>query len=834
VIAALTALAFLSAAIPAAAQDHPITLKMDRYELRAVCETLVTGFDIPLVYLDKDVRDQIVSVDCDGCTIGQLLDDVLDGTGLSWKRINRQYIISKRQAPEPTPRGTLWGTVSDSVTGERVAGVVVLLYRDHGDDRRTFLDSEAGSDGAIVPSPPLKTVGANESGFFSLRDVPPGKYHVVVRMIGYYPKTASCSVDAGSSTEVRLGLVQKEIRMEEVVIRAWRSTFSISEAVSHGVYVPATPADQNQYFIDGVRIYNPSHQGALVSTFSEGALNDIEQRSGGIPPVYGGRIGGVLDLSLREGSMARVSGVATAGTLGSSLMLNGPVAGATTFMVSGRQGYPSLTGPYDSRGGPLSDAHATEFLSKLTIRTSGTGRLFLTGYFGRDSYRNMPRSESATLSNDLTWRNAALSLRWAGVIPPSLFVQISGGFTGYDFDAVHNLTDFLIFGNPTYRSQYRIGDFHLRADAEHFYDDWHTVQGGVSVVRHGMSGSISPFTIQGAVLPWERNTSWEMSVHMQDQWRVTPSVLAEIGLRATSFLADAGSHSGVDPRFSLFISPADRVGLHASLTSVTQYLHPYRNSGIFLFYPTIFWYPSDSAVDPSTSHQATLGAGYRFDDGFTAGIDAYYRLTRNAHEFLFDRDPDPAITLDDVALSGTERAWGMQLGLRKRSGTLTGFLRYNLSWLTRQFDGLNGGRSFVPRFHRRHEVVAGMEFAVAGGWIVDGLAAVASDQSPSFTQKGEVVGNLGGLREYDLNGGRLAGFQRVEVGVTKMFAAGRTPVALTLRMVNAYGLIDLFDWQLTDNQDQRQRWSATVRQASLFPKYPTLNLRVLLNEGTIR
>jgi len=844
VTAALTALAFLFMALPATAQDRPITLKMDRYKLGAVCETLVTGFDIPLVYLDGDVRDKIVSVDCDGCTIEQLLDDMLEETGLTWKRINRQYVISKRAAVEPAPRGTLYGTVRDSVTGEPVAGAAVLLYHDHGDDLRTVLGSDAdagtgtdavtGADGRIVPSPPSKTRQTNGSGFFSLPDISPGKYYLSVRMIGYRPNSTPCSVEPGSSIEVPVQLVEKEIRMDEVVIRGWRSAFSISEAVSHGVYVPATPADQNQYFIDGVRIYNPSHHGALVSTFSEGALNDIEPRSGGIPPAYGGRIGGILDLSLREGSMARLSGVGTAGTLGSSIMLNGPVAGATTFMVSGRQGYPSLTGPFDPGGGPLSDAHASEILSKLTLRTSGTGRLFLTGYFGRDSYGNRPRSESAALANHLTWRNAALSLRWAGVIPPSLFVQVSGGFTGYDFTATHDLMNFVALGNPSYRSEYRIGDFHMRADAEHYYDDWHTVQGGVSVVRHGMSGSVSPFTIQGAVLPWDRSTSWELSVYMQDQWRVTSDVLAEIGMRATSFVTNDGSRSGVDPRFSIFVSPADRVGVHASLTSVTQYLHPYRNSGIFLFYPTIFWYPSDSAVDPSTSHQGTLGAEYSFDDGFTAGIDASYRLTKNAHEFLFDPNPDPSITLDDVAISGTEKAWGVQLGLHRSRGVLTGFLRYNLSWLTRRFDELNGGLPFVPRFHRRHEVAAGLEVAVAPGWTLDALAAVASDQSPSFNQKGEIAGGFGGVREYDLNGGRLAGFQRVEVGVTKTFAAGRTPVALTLRMVNAYGLVDLFDWQLTDTPDLRQMWTAEVRQASLFPKYPTLNLRVYINEGTMR
>jgi hypothetical protein len=292
------------------------------------------------------------------------------------------------------------------------------------------------------------------------------------------------------------------------------------------VFVPAAPSDQNQYFLDGERIYNPSHHAGVVSTFSEDALTDVEARPGGIPSHYGGRIGGILDLSLREGSAAGISGTAGAGTLGASLALNGPVAGGTTFMLSGRQGYPDIAGPVHAGGGAVSDAHSSEVIGKVTVRASGSGRLSFAGYFGRDVYRNAPVSPLASLRNEFTWRNAAASLRWSGMLPPAIFLQVRAGFTGYDLAADHAWTDRTGGGAESFRSEYRIGDATLGAEAEHYYDDWHTFRGGVEIARHAMSGNVSLFTSQIGRLPWSRASAWELAVYMQDRWRLGPGVLA--------------------------------------------------------------------------------------------------------------------------------------------------------------------------------------------------------------------------------------------------------------------------------------------------------------------
>lgn len=808
--AAFAALALAAALLPApaGAQDRPLTVRFDRLPLRAAIDTLIHRHGVPIVYADLDVGADTVSVECDGCGVETVLDRALAGTGLSWRRIDRQYVVVRRPAvPAPPEAATLSGTVTDSATGEPLAGAAVILQ-----------------PGGTIRS-------TNAFGYFSFRNVAPGSHRVEARSVGYAPSALGLDVTPGKDAVVRVALAAGEIRLPEVLVRAERTSFDLSpESVAGGTFVPAAPSDHHQYFLEGEPVYSPAHQGGLVSTFNDEALADVRLRRGGLPPAYGGRIGGVLDLMLKEGSTGGLTGAVSAGTAASSIALNGPIAGPATFLLTGRAGYPDAgLGLYDADARRAQSRFA-EAISKVTLRTSASDRISLTGYAGRDVYSVGGASEAATLDNRIEWRNAAVSLRWAGIALPSLFLRVSPGFTWYDFSAAHRWTDRRTGEVTPYRSSYRVGDFSLRADAEHFYDDWHTVVGGVSLVRHGMAGGISPFTSQAGVLPWERASAWEFSVHVQDRWRLLPSLLAEIGVRTASFSSGGGTFSAVDPRFNLLVTAGDDLALGASISSVTQFLHPYRSTGLFLFHPSVFWYPSTARALPRSAFQGTVGAERRLGGGaWTVGADAYYRITQNAHEFLPDEDPVPGTPIDDLAVTGEERAYGIRLVAVKPAGRLTVHLRYDLSWLSARFDSLNGGVPFVPRFHRRHEAAAGLSFAPAARLTAYITVAVSSDHAPTFVpvaRRGNVAGPTEGF--YDVNGSRLAGFERVEFGVTQGFSLPGRSALLTLRVRSAYGVLETFDWSPLGEGDVRERWSAAVRRTGLFPKYPALSLRVEL------
>jgi hypothetical protein len=78
---------------------------------------------------------------------------------------------------------------------------------------------------------------------------------------------------------------------------------------------------------------------------------------------------------------------------------------------------------------------------------------------------------------------------------------------------------------------------------------------------------------------------------------------------------------------------------------------------------------------------------------------------------------------------GTGDASGIEWMLQKNSGRWSGWIGYTLSWATRLFPDLNGGKPFYARYDRRHDfsIVANHDFTKRFGF---SFAWVYSSGSP--------------------------------------------------------------------------------------------------------
>ncbi len=814
----------LCLAASSGAQDRPAerSFEFRNAELRSVLDSLLRWYAVPLVFLENDVADKRVTAECNACELEEALTAVLSGQGLRATRISDQIVIRSQTVDQGSTGVTYAGTLVDSLTGEPVSGASILLT--------TFPD----------PSP-YRWCSTGASGFFSLRHVRPGEYELHVRRVGYQTIRERVLITSESPVVRDIQLQTRELVHPHVTVEGQRSAFAAANGISRGVFIRSTPSDHHQYYLEGARVYNPVHFGGLTSAFYGDALYDVQAVAGGVPPYYGGRIGGVLDVTLRSGSKDAFAGSIESGSLGSGLVLEGPLADATTFVLSGRQGYPDVLSRVSYPDKPASDLHTSEVMLKFTHALSSRQRLSITGFYGSDAHdKNVPGGSGLQLSNALRWKNAAAAVRWNGLADPSLIFSASAAYSDYGFTAGHQLSS---VGSPSssFDSRASLQDLSLRAHAEYFYDEFHTVLAGVELVRHQLAGSITTFSSQLISASLGGPTPWELSVYVQDQWRLVPSVLAEFGARATSFIAGNGASSSVDPRFSLLVLLDEDRKITGSLSAVTQYLHPYRHSGIFLYYPSIFFYPSEGAVPPSTSLHAALGFENAFnEDRYRLAVESYFRVTRNLHEFGADTSQPASTVLTDLLFVGEGTSYGADVTFAKRTGDVTGTIRYGLSWSTNQFDELNGGEPFRPRFDRRHEVYAAVTYALSDEWILGGMCLLSSSQfSPLGTEgiartsvdrtNGPFAGEFSRYAEpFDLNGGRLPGFQRIELRTSYSFEMMGKTWEGTLRLLNGYGLFDPFRWQLTGNADPRQLWRISFDAPPLFPLYPAIGFRMRL------
>ena len=432
-------------------------------------------------------------------------------------------------------------------------------------------------------------------------------------------------------------------------------------------------------------------------------------------------------------------------------------------------------------------------------------------------------------------------LRWSGIVSPSLFLHAAVVFSRYNIDLQHHEnTSTSSPDGMRFSSGYSIEDWNLNVHAENYYTEDHTLRAGIELIHHRVNGSISAFSSQIAPYSQQNNSLWETALYLQDQWKILPRVLSELGGRVSSFSGATGSFSAIDPRFSLTITMDDRTHLYTSLSAINQFMHPYRNSGVFLFYPAIFWYPSTEKMQPSSSLHATLGVErYLEDDAFILSAETYYRITNNLHEFEYDTSALHTNDLEQASLSGTGRTYGVMLSVRKRLGDFTGSIDYNLSWSYESFAEINGGSEFVPPFNRRHELQAAATYTVGEQWSIGAFCVVASGQTlssepasvPIFANGGKTdrtgvdVANAISTGFTDINGSRLPGFQRLELNISRQFVLSSFRCEGTFRLLNSYGLIDPFQWNLY-HRSTGLRWNAVLKEVTLFPLYPSIELLV--------
>jgi hypothetical protein len=771
-------------------------------------------YGVSVIYLDADVAGAAVTAECTGCRLEEALERVLGGQDLTWARTGQQIVLMKHRVRVHPAVASLSGSVTDRRTGDAVGAANVSLTPIPG-----------SGHGGVTRSCPV-----NDYGFYALRNVVPGTYAVEVRAVGFQTRRETLDLEPGEARKGDFSLDAVEIRLQEVTVEAQRTALLPSEGYARGTFLRAAPTDQNQYLLDGVRIYNPTHFGGVLTTFNGDALNEVDVNRNGLPPSYGGRIGGFLDLSMRNGSRHALSGAVGTGSLGSHLALEGPI-GPATFLFSWRRGYPDPAVPFLEAYGTPSPLGTTEVIGKLSARLTSSQQVSASAYVARDAYTGAATEPGLELSNNFGWRNEAYAARWAGLVSSSLFLTASAAYAGYGIDLEHVLSGGAAGADAGRKAtDFSIDDLSFRAQAEHFYDESHTLRGGVELAVRRSVGTIDEFSTLIAPMPLSDSDTWELALHVQDVWAVAPGVMAGLGVRATSYSGAGASFSGIDPRVSVAVGLGEGSRIYASFSAITQYVHAYRNSGFFLIYPPIFWYPSTDIAKPSTALQAAVGGQSAAGDDVALTAEAFYRVTRNQHGFYLEQPARQDGVLTDVLRLGSGYSYGLEVGIRKQTGDLRGSLSYTLAWAEEQYDAIRGGGRFPSQFDRRHEVQGALMWTPAEGWGLGALCVLASDDGleTSYTVASPpsvLDPNFAGIPLMDVNGGRLPGFQRLEIEVLKTFTIDQLLCQASLKLINTYGLIDPFAIDLLQAGDQ-VTWRARLEEMEFFPLFPALSLSV--------
>ena len=183
-----------------------------------------------------------------------------------------------------------------------------------------------------------------------------------------------------------------------------------------------------------------------------------------------------------------------------------------------------------------------------------------------------------------------------------------------------------------------------------------------------------------------------------------------MGLHFSAFapLSDTAAASRVytslQPRVALRYLTDGGLAYKASFATMAQYVNLLTSEALSL--PSDLWVPSTARVLPQRSWQAALGVAKSYRK-YELSAEAFYKDMRNVVSYVagasfFDAGAD--VSWEDKVTQGRGEVYGLELFAQRKLGRTTGWVGYTLSWNTRTFADLNGGRTFPFRYDRRHDL----------------------------------------------------------------------------------------------------------------------------------
>ncbi len=255
-------------------------------------------------------------------------------------------------------KATLRGTVYDKATTQPISFATVKL------------------EGASLGT------STDINGFFSLADIPPGNYKVVISYLGYDDFATDITLDKGEIEFLNASISESTTTIGEVVIsgkkQQAREEVQVSKlqvtpkqirslpsaggqadiaqylTVLPGViftgdqggqlYIRGGSPVQNRILLDGMTIYNPFHSIGFFSVFETELIRNVDVLTGGFNADYGGRISAVVDVKTREGNRKRLSGMVSGSPFQAKALIEGPLiplkkdgGGSVSFVLTGKK-----------------------------------------------------------------------------------------------------------------------------------------------------------------------------------------------------------------------------------------------------------------------------------------------------------------------------------------------------------------------------------------------------------------------------------------------------------------------------------------------------------------
>lgn len=695
---------------------------------------------------------------------------------------------------DKTKKWTIVGTIRDKSNGEALVGATIYIKE-------------------------LKTGTSSDAyGNFSITLIE-GQYTFAFSYIGYV--TDNRQIDLQNNSRLNIELKPKQEILQEVEItseksdknitRPEMSTFkmdiktiqkipslmgevdiikaiqllpgvqTVSEG-TNGFSVRGGAPDQNLIILDDATVYNASHVMGLFSVFNNDAIKDVKLFKGDIPANYGGRLSSVLDIRMKDGNSKGFEVTGGVGIIASRLTVEGPIMkDRMSFIASGRRTYADLFLPLSSNKGLQNNKlYFYDFNAKLNYRLNENNILFVSGYFGRDVFKNG--------AANMKWGNQTGTLRWNHLFSKKLFSNFTFNYSDY----LYNL------GTPSgevtsFEWNSRLSDAGLKGDFSYYLNTNNTFRFGGSVIYHmidpGMAQGMGEKSVFTEVhVP--HNYSFETAIYGSNEQRLGDHFILKYGLRISMFqnigpgtiynydsaynTVDStvyktgvlyNTYAGLEPRLGILYTLNDLNSFKASYSRTYQYLQLAQNSTVGT--PLDIWFPASPNVKPQIADQVALGYFRNFRrNTIETSVEAYYKFMNHVIDFK-----DHAQLLLNPQLEGELRvgkaySYGVEFLVRLNEKKLNGWISYTWSRTFRKIPEINKGNPYPAPYDKPNNIAVVLNYQISKRFSASANWVYATGSAVTFPIGRALVGGKIIPIYSDRNAYRFADYHRLDLSVT--------------------------------------------------------------------
>jgi len=704
---------------------------------------------------------------------------------------------------------TLSGTIADDSSNETLIGASIYIK-----------ELQTGTS-------------TNEYGFYSI-SVPAGTYTVQISYVSF--GTVEETVTLNSNVRKNFTLSGNTKDLEEVVISTDRRRaeirkpeMSVNRLTSQeikkmpvvmgevdvlksiltlpgvtnagegasGFNVRGGSADQNLILLDEATIFNSSHLFGFFSVFNADAIKDLKLYKGGIPARYGGRLSSVLDIYQKEGNKKDFHMTGGIGAISSRLLAEGPIVkDKASFLIGGRASYAHL---FLKLANNDNSAYFYDLNTKLSYTIGQNDNLYLSGYFGRDLL-----NISDNFNN--VYGNAVFNLRWNHLFSDKIFSNMSLIYSDYYYG--------LELGFIDLKWDSGIKNYNFKYDLKHYVSDKFKLNYGINAIYYDFNpGTVSPMGTSSSINydQLEKKYALEPAAYIDAEQELSDRITVSYGLRYSMFYrlgsqvmntyannqpvtfdnelkiyekaVPTGTRSygsgetiadfnNFEPRVAVSYKLDDNQSVKASYNRMSQYLHLISNTSSPT--PLDVWAPSDNYVKPELLDQFAVGYFRNFnDDAYSLEVESFYKKIKNKLDYIDGADLIANKAIEQVLLNGRARSYGLEMLLRKNTGSLTGWVSYTLSRAEQQTPGrtagetgINNGEWYRSGYDKTHNLSVTGSYELNKKWSFGAIFALQSGQAATYPEGQYQYGDVNVPIFGNRNGNRLPAYHHLDVSAT--------------------------------------------------------------------